>query len=189
MTLGEAMLTLALLPTAEIESRVMLTAVSRAIKLVQRNPTRAWLMARMAGWVFVLSGVVKVLSLPAALQLLSPNARHTEAALANDELATAIDAVLGANFLMFKRSCWKRAAVLHRYLSLSGVPTTIVFGLRKEDGALKGHAWLQSSGEPVLEKRFPAYTVTYSFPSTQAFDGDLAMMTSSGSEPELERSS
>jgi hypothetical protein len=129
----------------------------------------------------VLSGVVKVSSLPAALRLLSTHARPNKTHSSDADLATAIDAVLGIDFLMFRPSCWKRAAVLHRYLSLNGVPTTIVFGLRKEvDGALKGHAWLQSAGEPLLEKQLPAYTVTYSFPSAQSFEGDLAIMTSQG---------
>ena len=155
----------------------MLAAASKAIRLARRNPARAWLMARMAAWVVLLSGFVKIASLPTALRLLSPKTRATNDAARASDLATAIDAVLGANFLMLKPSCWKRAAVLHRYLGLRGVPTTIVFGLRREDsGALKGHAWLQSEGRPVLEQTAPSYNVTYSFPSAESFEGDLAIL-------------
>lgn len=146
-------------------------------------------MTRMALWVVVLSSVVKISSLPSALRLLSTHPRSNRTTASGADLATAIDAVLGVNFLVLRPSCWKRAAVLHHYLSLNGVPTTIVFGLRKEEsGELKGHAWLQSAGEPLLEKQLPAYTVTYSFPSAQSFEGDLAIMTSPGSNPDLERS-
>ena len=157
----------------------MLAAASKAIRLAWRNPARAWLMVRMAVWVVLLSGVVKVATLPTALRLLSPRMKSKQDARA-DDLATAIDAVLSVNFLGLKPNCWKRAAVLHRYLSLRGVPTTIVFGVKKEvSGALKGHAWLQSEGEPVLESSPPSYHVTYLFPSSESFEGDLALMTNS----------
>jgi len=135
-------------------------------------------MARMAAWVVILSGVVKITTLPTALRLLSPRMKPKNDARA-DDLATAIDAVLSVNFLMLKQNCWKRAAVLHRYLSLRGVPTTIVFGVKNESGTLKGHAWLQCEGEPLLESSPPAYHVTYSFPSSESFEGDLALMTNS----------
>ena len=158
----------------------MLAATFKAINLAARNPARAWLMARMAAWVVVLSGFVRIASLPTALRLLSPKNPMSRDAARDDDLATAIDAVLGVNFLMLKPNCWKRAAVLHRYLGLRGVPTTIVFGLRREEsGALKGHAWLQREGEPLLESNPPAYNVTYSFPSAESFEGDLAMMINS----------
>lgn len=133
-------------------------------------------MTRMAVWVVILSGVVKIATLPTALRLLSPRMKPKNDARA-DDLATAIDAVLSVNFLMLKQNCWKRAAVLHRYLSLQGVATTIVFGVKKESGTLKGHAWLQCEGEPLLESFPPSYHVTYSFPSTESFEGHLALMT------------
>ena len=54
---------------------------------------------------------------------------------------------------MFKPICWKRAAVLHRYLSRNGTATRIIFGVRGEnDGKVDGHAWLEANGEPILEK-------------------------------------
>src|SRR5437588_7718015 len=118
----------------------MLAAAFRAIRLAWRNPSRAWLMARMAVWVVILSGIVKITTLPTALRLLSPKMKPKNHARA-DDLATAIDAVLSVNVLMLKQNCWKRAAVLHRYLSLRGVPTAIVFGVKNDSGTLKGHAW------------------------------------------------
>jgi Transglutaminase-like superfamily len=136
-------------------------------------------MARMATWVAVLSGLVKLCSLPRALRIVSTATRRRLNASADDrvELATAIDAVLSANFFVFKPNCWKRATVLHRYLALRGVATKIVFGLRKEaDGELKGHAWLEADGEPILESAAPAYKTTYTFPSAEPFEVELALM-------------
>lgn len=136
-------------------------------------------MARMASWVMVLSGLVNFCSLPRALRLVSTGTRSKENAGAVDrnELSSAIDGVLGADFLVFKPICWKRATVLHRYLALRGVATTIVFGVRKEDdGELKGHAWLEADGQPILESEVPAYKTTYTFPSSEHFDVELALM-------------
>jgi len=158
--------------------------ILRALQLTTRDPARAWLLARMASWVVVLSVLARVLSLPRALRIVSTAVRGKSAELAVDpaQLSTAIDALLGANFLVFKPSCWKRAAVLHRYLALVGVATTIRFGVRKDgDSELKGHAWLELDGKPILESSPPVYTVTYSFPSNEPFNVDLAVLAESQS--------
>jgi len=157
----------------------MLRAIIEASRLTLRQPSRAWLMARMATWVIALSFVVKFCPLPRALRLVSTSTRRKQNghAARSEELSTAIDAVLGMNFLLFKPSCWKRAAVLHRYLALQGAATTIVFGLRREpEGELKGHAWLEYEGRPILEPAPPTYKVTYTFPSADSFDVELALM-------------
>ena len=152
--------------------------ILKALRLVFRNPSRAWLLARMAAWIVVLSALAKGLSLPRALRIVSTEVRRNgDVAVDPVQLSTAIDAVLGANFLVFKPSCWKRATVLHRYFALSGVATTIRFGVTREPNSeLKGHAWLELDGEPILESSPPAYTVTYSFPSNEPFNVDLAVM-------------
>jgi hypothetical protein len=149
----------------------------KGLKLAIRKPARAWMMARMAGWIVILSGLVKVCPLPTALRLVSTTTRGKRTEENRDDLSTAIDTILSLDFLVFKPSCWKRATVLHRYLALRGVPTTIVFGLRKETGGeLKGHAWLEAEGAPILEASPPQYKVTYMFPSAEKFEGELALM-------------
>jgi hypothetical protein len=153
--------------------------ILRALKLTTRDPVRAWLLARMAGWVVVLSVLARLLPLSRALQIVSTEVRRKSAAVDVDpvQLSMAIDALLEANFFVFKPSCWKRATVLHRYVALAGVATTIRFGVRKDgDGELKGHAWLELDGEPILESSPPVYTVTYSFPSNEPFNVDLAVL-------------
>ena len=151
--------------------------ILRALKLTKRDPARAWLLARMAGWVVVLSGLARLLPLSRALRIVSPEVRRKSLDIDPVQLSRAIDALLEADFFVFKPSCWKRATVLHRYLARAGVATTIRFGVRKDgDSELKGHAWLELSGEPILESSPPTYTVTYSFPSDQQFEGDLAVL-------------
>jgi len=79
---------------------------------------------------------------------------------------------------VFKPICWKRGAVLHRYLSRNGITTRFIFGVRNDAGGkVAGHAWLESEGEPILESAPPEYVVTYRFPSNERFDPQLATLS------------
>ncbi len=138
--------------------------LSRATRKVATRPDEAWLLARMAWWVVVLSATARCYSLPRALQIVAGNQKRSNQAVNRDDLARSIDLLLSADFLMFKPICWKRAAVLHRYLSRNGIPTRIIFGVRNDSGKVDGHAWLEADGQPILETTPPDYLVTYSFP-------------------------
>ena len=143
----------------------ILSGITR--KLVTR-PGEAWLLLRMAWWVAVLCVTARLYSLPRALQIVAGNNNRKpskQGSTNEKELARAIDLLLSVDFLIFTPICWKRAAVLHRYLSHSGIPTRIIFGVRNEtDGKVAGHAWLEHDGRPFLENAPPEYAVTYSFP-------------------------
>jgi len=138
--------------------------VMRGTRKLVRRPGEAWLLARMAWWVVVLSATARCYSLPRALQIVAGNPKRSREAMSRDELARAIDLLLSADFLMFRPICWKRAAVLHRYLSRNGERTRIIFGVRNDSGEVDGHAWLEADGQPILEPTPPNYVVTYSFP-------------------------
>jgi hypothetical protein len=156
----------------------MFRLLARAVRLTVRRPARVWLLVRMATWVVILSGLVKVLTLPRALRIVATDVRmNSNDDVDVNDLSSAIDALLGLDMWMFTPKCWKRATVLHRYLALNGIATSIVFGVRKEANELRGHAWLQADGRPFLESEQPLYNITYSFPSTQSFDAELAVMS------------
>ena len=170
-----------------LESRslvIMLSVTAHTVRLVTTRPARAILILRMAFWVALLSLIVKCVSLPRALRIISPTITGKRSADENIErqLSTAIDALLGLNIFIFRPVCWKRAPILHRYLALHGRPTTINFGLRKgTDGALDGHAWLEADGRVVLESYACDYTVTYIFPSNARCEIELAALAKSNS--------
>ena len=164
-----------------------MTPLAKAFKFAWRttrkfvsDPREALLLCRMAWWVSVLSLAARCCSLPRALALVAGKASNETrpADTTNPErLARAIDLLLSANFLMFKPICWKRAAVLHRYLSRHGITTRIIFGVRNEAaGKVAGHAWLEADGEPMLESTPPEYVVTYRFPSNEHLDPQLATL-------------
>jgi hypothetical protein len=123
----------------------------------------------MAWWVAYLSAVTKFCSLPRSLELVSGLESATiknEDAELPERLAKSIDLLLATDIFFLRPICWKRAAVLRRYLSRNGISTQIIFGVRNEEkGEVDGHAWLVHDGKPFLEKTPPEYVVTYSFPS------------------------
>jgi hypothetical protein len=143
----------------------MINTLRKTGRLLSR-PREAWLLMRMAWWVAVLSLTARFYSLPRALEIVAGNKRGRGRNSTNaDDLARAIDRLLAIDFFIFTPVCWKRAAVLHRYLSRSGIPTRIIFGVRNESGGkVAGHAWLEREGHPILENTPPEYVVTYSFP-------------------------
>ena len=141
--------------------------LSGITRKVVTKPSEAWLLLRMAWWVAVLCVTARLYSLPRALQIVAGNnnGKQPVSATNEEDLARAIDLLLSVDFLIFTPICWKRAAVLHRYLSHSGIRTRIIFGVRNEtDGKVAGHAWLEHDGRPFLESAPPEYVITYSFP-------------------------
>jgi hypothetical protein len=72
------------------------------MQLIVVCPRRAWLMARVATWAVVLSTTVRFCALPTALNLLTVKpAGKSGASFDQPEIVTAVDAVLGVNFLVF----------------------------------------------------------------------------------------
>lgn len=145
------------------------------------NPGETFLIARMALWVSILSLLVKLQPLPRALELVAARSKGSSVEPPEEttqRLARAMDILLRTDMFIFKPICWKRAAVLHRYLALNGISSRIVFGVRKgPQGEIDGHAWLESDGEPILEATAPNYKVTYAFPSHDPFEVDLASLS------------
>jgi hypothetical protein len=161
-------------------ARVLRLVIRGGRKLV-RDPGESTLILRMAAWVSILSLLVKFCPLPRALQIVSVQASRNSRGLSIEterKLVNAIDGLLGTDLLIFKPICWKRAAILHRYLALHGIATRIVFGMRQAaNGEVDGHAWLEAAGKPILETRVPNYKVTYAFPSQDVCNFEVSSLT------------
>ncbi|HEX6731668.1 MAG TPA: lasso peptide biosynthesis B2 protein [Pyrinomonadaceae bacterium] len=151
-----------------------------AIRKIVFHPKEALLLCRMALWVGVLSMATRLYPLPRALAMVAADNSNSQPSNHSDiqqRLARAIDLLLSIDLLIFKPICWKRAAILHRYLSLNGIASRIVFGVRTEDGKVNGHAWLENDAGPILESDPPNYVVTYSFPSNSPCKTELALLS------------
>lgn len=142
----------------------------RTSRLAVHDPESTFLITRMAGWVAFVTLCLKFMPLPRVLDLITPSQRsinRNRSAETSEKLARQLDQLLAFNVLCFTPTCWKRAAVLYRYLALNGIETRVVFGVRKEVNAplpLAGHAWLEAKGIPILESSAPEYVVTFTFP-------------------------
>lgn len=143
----------------------------RAMIFSRRDPRSALLALRMTAWVMIISMLARVLPLSRVLELISPRQSRKlalQSSIPPVNVARLLDRLLKMNLWFLTPTCWKRAAILHRYLALSGIETRIVFGVRKEVARiLTGHAWLETDGQPIFEVRPPDYIVTYCFPNEQ----------------------
>lgn len=94
-----------------------------------------------------------------------PDARVDDAALAE-----WVDRVLTRLPPPWRRTCLKRALVLHYLLQRAGRPATLVIGVRRDEhDALAAHAWLARAGTPYLESgadQVASYQVLTAFPSS-----------------------
>jgi hypothetical protein len=157
--------------TATITKTVLVSY--RAAKTIVVNPREAFLQARIALWVVAISLLARLTSLTRVQKIVAFRARSTTLELSRAEdrsqataqLGRAIDRVLGIDLLVFQRSCWKRAMVLHRFLALNGIESRINFGVQKgTTGSVSGHAWLEHEGRLLLEDDAASYTVTFTLP-------------------------
>jgi hypothetical protein len=84
-------------------------------------------------------------------------------------LAEWVDRVLRRLPPPWKRTCLRRALVLHYLLHRAGRPVELRIGVRRdESGDLAAHAWLYRDGEPYLERgeeHVASYQVLAAFPS------------------------
>lgn len=146
----------------------LLLVLVRAGRQAVTDPANTLLSARMALWILVISVLAEITSLTRTQKIASFKIRSVSAENDSEtpaKLARLIDSLLRIDLFVFRRSCWKRALVLHRYLALNGIESQILFGLRKEaDGKVDGHAWLERRGQPLLEDNALNYIVTFSLP-------------------------
>src|SRR5690242_11062212 len=107
--------------------------IAAAVRLGVRDPRSLLLSVRMSAWIVLISIVARLVSLPTMFRLAETRRRWPPSALLPaEELARRIDRVFHAG-LVKDGSCWKRSAVLRRYLQLNGIETDVVFGVRRQD--------------------------------------------------------
>ena len=139
--------------------------IYRAGRKFLLEPREALLLFRMAWWVVVLSVAARRYPLPRALEIVAGRQENSQQTIDPEKLARTIDLLLSSDVWLFKPICWKRAAVLHRYLARNGTQTRIIFGVRNDTaGQVTGHAWLEADGQPILEATPPEYITTYKYP-------------------------
>lgn len=138
---------------------------------VIRDRGRVWLMSRMALAYFAVSVLARLLPLPRAFAHLSPKLSSPAAdPRKTDAIVNALDTLLTAGIPFIRPQCWRRAAVLHRFLRQEGIDTVIVFGVRTEGPrTVEAHAWVERAGQPFAEAvETAAYRRVFEFPGGRA---------------------
>ena len=95
-----------------------------------------------------------------------------------DDLAHVVWLTKAVLFRLYRTDfCMKQSLVLFGLLSERGLPVQIVFGVKKEAGELKGHAWVELDGAPVGENVDPrtAYAPAYTYTAGAASDDPSAI--------------
>lgn len=128
-------------------------------------------MSRMALAYFAVSVLARLLPLPRAFAHLSPKLSSPAAdPRKTDAIVNALDTLLTAGIPFIRPQCWRRAAVLHRFLRQEGIDTVIVFGVRTEGPrTVEAHAWVERAGQPFAEAvETAAYRRVFEFPGGRA---------------------
>jgi len=143
-------------------------AAVRTVRSICREPAVGFLALRMACWVVLVSALARLCSIPRTLRLMTPVSHGVftcETRLAPSRLAAVLDRMLASNVSAFTPTCWKRAAILYRYLRLAGRDPHIVFGLsRAAVSRSTGHAWVEVDGSPICEATRLDCVEVYRFP-------------------------
>ena len=102
----------------------------------------------------------------------STKSRSADATVDDPALAEWVDRVLRRLPPPWRRTCLKRALVLHYLIRRAGRPVELRIGVRRDErSALAAHAWLVRNDEPYLEEStasIGSYQVLVAFPSTPA---------------------
>ena len=141
-----------------------------------------WLFIQIFLLVAVLPLMLKLLSIPRLMKVLTPSKfkvyKNQESAKSKDKIVKFVDYILGRNLWIYKSTCLKRSLVLYHFLKRSGIRVHVCFGVRYKEELrtvdakrLGGHAWLLYNGNVFLEKNTEiakTYKMTYCFPDISA---------------------
>jgi hypothetical protein len=138
-----------------------------------------WLFMRIFGLITLLPVMVKFLSIPTLMNILTPGSNKSGQNLDVDFLIEKIvkytDYILGFNWLVYKQTCLTRSLVLYHFLRKYGIEVHICLGVKKGESLgevdsekiLQGHAWLTYDGNIFLEKNSlgtHTFKTTFCFP-------------------------
>lgn len=138
------------------------------------------LFIRISLLITILPFLVKLLSLPKLMEVLTPRdlklCNDLSLEKTKDKIVKFTDYILGLNFWIYKTTCLKRSLVLYNFLRKFGINVHICFGVKYNQKLvdrepqlrkLEGHAWLLHNGNIFLERNVEmakTYKVTYCFP-------------------------
>lgn len=140
-----------------------------------------WLFMSIFFWATLLPVVIKFLSLPRTMHIITSSKTHKKIKNMNstqEKVVRYTDYILNLNVWIWRTTCLKRSLLLYRFLNKIGMNVQVCFGVKynksltsnKQNRNLDGHAWLLLNGGIFLERNIEIvgrYKMTYCFPSSQ----------------------
>src|SRR5262249_22725657 len=131
-----------------------------------------WNIFRMGLLVLRVRVMLRFLKLPHLLSVLHPRTLRPQEEEQIEELLYYIDRWLQLFPYNAKGNCFPRSLSLYRIARSAGYPVSFHCGVRKERGALDGHAWLMLDNRAFHETSgyWQSFTVTFFYPFDQALN-------------------
>ncbi len=136
-----------------------------------------WLFICIFFLATILPLIIKFLSLPRTMQMITPSGTYRYNAT-NRKIIKYTEYILNLDFWIWRPTCLKRSLLLYHFLNKIGINVRICFGVKYNKSMISkdrnrnlyGHAWLLLDGEIFLERNIEivrGYKVTYCFPNFQ----------------------
>lgn len=132
-------------------------AFRRRLSRARELTARQWsVLLGALFWLVVTDVALRVSGLHRVQRLLLPDERDV-LSLQAGEIVRLVD--MAVRRLPYSGTCLRRSLVLQRFLRREGIETDLRFGVRKRNGGLVAHAWLEHEGLPLgesapVEERF-----------------------------------
>lgn len=136
-------------------------------RFVRLSPRRRWAVVRAAVWLPAVDLALRTVGFSVVRRwlrrLASPRkgrAGYSAGASSEAErvetLAWAVAAASAHH--LYPMRCLPRSLVLQTLLAREGIPAELRIGVRREDGRLEAHAWVEHEGRPLAERDDPLGT-------------------------------
>ncbi len=146
--------------------RGVTTTIEKARKWIP-TVSHFFLFLRVALWSLMVPLLLRTLSMDKLMKVLEPGKQkdHKEDMQAAKFIDVYVRKVLRLNPVNEGKICLKRSLVLYRFLRMYNIPARFMVGVKKEQGKLTGHAWIEIRGQHFQDPLENAnYTVTFSYP-------------------------
>jgi hypothetical protein len=117
------------------------------------RPANAWLLLRIAALDVALAVLLPFMRAGAIVRLATTSRprRSTCDETKQRRIVRYTDLLIHSRIPILRGTCLKRSVLLCRLLNREGVPVLINFGVAREHGVMKGHAWLSLGDDPYYE--------------------------------------
>ncbi|GEM_PF-1532591 len=131
------------------------------------NLEESFLVVRITGFILALPMMIKAWKIQDLVGRITPRRMVRGGALDAERVRYLCDRVLGIfRITGYRHTCMRRCLLLYHFLRCYGVPVTINFGAKLEEGGLTGHSWLSLDGRIHLDtsEKVDQFTCFFSLP-------------------------